>query len=180
MLKEILAYNREFVDKKTYEKYLTNKYPDKKTAIVSCMDTRLTELLPAALGFKNGDAKIIKNAGGVISHPFGSVMRSILIGIYELDVREILVIGHTDCGARCTDSKNMIEIMKDRGITQADIDRIKYFGIDFDSWLGGFQDLDQSIKKSVEMIKNHPLIPEDVTVYGLVIDSETGALEQLV
>jgi len=180
MLNDILEYNKEFVKNKGYEKFITNKYPEKKTAIVSCMDTRLTELLPAALGFKNGDAKIIKNAGGVISHPFGSVMRSLLIGIYELDVREILVIGHTDCGARYTDSRKMIEMMKDRGIRQKDIDLIKYYGIDFESWLGGFKDLDQSIKKSVELIRNHPLVPEEIRVYGLVIDSVTGELSKVV
>lgn len=71
MLDEILEFNKQFVANKGYEKYITNKYPDKKIAILSCMDTRLTELLPAALGIKNGDVKMIKNAGGVISHPFG-------------------------------------------------------------------------------------------------------------
>ncbi|NLW64669.1 MAG: carbonic anhydrase [Clostridiales bacterium] len=180
MIDEILKYNRAFVEDKKYEKYITDKYPDKKTAIVSCMDTRLTELLPAALGLKNGDAKIIKNAGGVISNPFGSVMRSILIGIYELDVREILVIGHTDCGARYTDSRKMVEKMRDRGITQENIDLIKYCGVDFDTWLGGFLDLDVSVKKSVELIRNHPLVPKDITVYGLVIDSVTGELNRLI
>ena len=53
------------------------------------MDTRLTELLPAALGIKNGDVKIIKNAGGTITHPFGSAMRSLLVAIYELGIREV-------------------------------------------------------------------------------------------
>lgn len=60
---EIMAFNKEFVAEKGYLKYSTDKYPDKKLAIVSCMDTRLTELLPAALGLKNGDAKIIKTLG---------------------------------------------------------------------------------------------------------------------
>ena len=63
MIDEIIAYNREFVDQKGYEQYVTDKYPNKKLAVLTCMDTRLTELLPAALGLKNGDAKIIKNAG---------------------------------------------------------------------------------------------------------------------
>ena len=67
MLEELLAYNKKFVESKGYESYITNKYPDKKIAILSCMDTRLTALLPAALGIKNGDVKMIKNAGGVIS-----------------------------------------------------------------------------------------------------------------
>lgn len=66
MINEILKYNKEFVANKGYEKFVTNKYPDKKIAILSCMDTRLTELLPAALGLKNGDVKMIKNAGGII------------------------------------------------------------------------------------------------------------------
>lgn len=79
MIDELVSYNREFVKNKGYEKYITNKYPDKKIAIVSCMDTRLTELLPASLGIKNGDVKIIKNAGAIISHPFGSVIRSLMV-----------------------------------------------------------------------------------------------------
>lgn len=180
MINEILKFNKEFVENKGYVKYITNKFPDKKVAIVSCMDTRLTELLPMALGIKNGDAKIIKNAGGVISHPFGSAMRSLLIGIYELDVKEILVIGHTDCGARHTDSKKIIEKMKQRGIEQKNIDLVKYYGIDFDSWLGGFKDLDLSIKKSVELIRNHPFVPEEIMIYGLVIDSVTGELRKVI
>lgn len=179
MINEILQYNKEFVKNGEYEKFITSKYPDKKIAIVSCMDTRLTELLPAALGLKNGDAKIIKNAGGVISHPFGSVMRSLLISIYELDVKEILVIGHTDCGAKHTDSQKMIQKMKAHGIRQENIEMLKYCGIDFDSWLGGFMDLELSIQKSVELIRKHPLVANDVEVYGLVIDSVTGELKKL-
>jgi len=179
MINEILQYNEAFVARKEYEAFIAGKYPNKKTAIVSCMDTRLTELLPAALGLKNGDAMIIKNAGGVISHPFGSVMRSLLIAIYELEVQEILVIGHTDCGARHTDSERMIEIMKGHGVPQKNIDLMNYCGIDFDSWLSGFDDLDLSVKRSADLIRKHPLIPEGVIVYGLVIDSTTGELRMV-
>lgn len=78
MLDKILSYNKQFVKEKGCEQYMTGKYPDKKIATLTCMDTRLVELLPAALGLKNGDVKIIKNAGAVISNPFGSVVRSLL------------------------------------------------------------------------------------------------------
>ncbi len=95
MIDEILNYNREFVASKGYERFVTSKYPDKRIAIVTCMDTRLVELLPAALGLRNGDVKIIKNAGGTIVNPFDSTMRSLLVAVYELGVNEIMVIGHT-------------------------------------------------------------------------------------
>ena len=109
MIEDILAYNKRFVAEKGYEKYITNKYPDKKIAILSCMDTRLTALLPAALGIKNGDVKMIKNAGGIISHPFGSVIRSLMVAIYELGVTEVMVIAHSDCGACHMSSAQMID-----------------------------------------------------------------------
>ena len=99
MIDQILDYNKDFVARKGYEKYLTDKYPDKKLAVLSCMDTRLTELLPAALGLKNGDAKIIKNAGGLVISAFDSAMRSLIVAIYELGVREIMVVAHSHCGA---------------------------------------------------------------------------------
>ena len=145
MIDELVSYNREFVKNKGYEKYITNKYPDKKIAIVSCMDTRLTELLPASLGIKNGDVKIIKNAGAIISHPFGSVIRSLMVAIYELGVVEVMIIGHTDCGAKHMNSSEMIEKMKERGIPQERIDMIRYCGINFESWLRGFETSEASV-----------------------------------
>ena len=176
MIEEILEYNKNFVASKGYEHFATDKYPNKKLAIVSCMDTRLTELLPQALGIKNGDAKMIKNAGGVISSPFGRAMRSLLIAIYELGVEEIMVIGHTDCGVSHTDSSRMIARMKERGVHQEAIDLMHYCGIDFEKWLAGFETVEGSVMDAVNVIVHHPLVPEDVRVGGYIIDSETGAL----
>lgn len=176
MIDEILAYNKKFVEEKKYEQYATSKYPDKKIAILTCMDTRLVELLPAALGLHNGDVKIIKNAGGVVNTPFGSVIRSLLVAIVELGVEEIMVIGHTDCGVRHIDSEMMISRMKARGITQEAIDLMKYCGVDFENWLAGFDTEEQSVQDTVETIRNHPLIPRDVRVGGYVIDTFTGEL----
>lgn len=177
MIQEIINFNEEFVNNKLYEPYITSKFPDKKVAILSCMDTRLTELLPAALGLKNGDVKIIKNAGGIISHPFGSVVRSLLIAIYELGVEEIMVIGHTDCGVQNMSFTKFVEEMKEKGITQNEIDLIHYCGIDLESWLEGFDCVETSVSESVDILINHPLIPKDVTIKGFVMDSTTGKLE---
>ena len=179
MIDEILKYNQNFVKDKKYEPYTTSKYPDRKLAIVTCMDTRLIELLPAALGIKNGDAKIIKNAGGVIVHPFGSVVRSLLIAIYELNVEEIMIIGHSDCGVGNIDVTLLLEKMKKQGISETVINDLAYCGIDFDKWLGGFDDVEISVKESVDLLKRHPLIPDEIKIHGFVMDSQTGILNMV-
>lgn len=175
-IKKILAYNKQFVEEKRYEQYSASKFPNKKLAIVTCMDTRLVELLPAALGLKNGDVKMIKNAGGVVTSPFGSVIRSLLVAIIELGVTDIMVIGHTDCGVQHIDSEMMIHHMKERGITQESIDLMKYCGIDFEKWLSGFDTVEDSVRETVDTIRNHPLIPNDINIFGYVIDTQTGEL----
>lgn len=176
MINELLAYNQRFVEEKRYEQYITGKYPDKKLAILTCMDTRLIELLPAALGLKNGDVKIIKNAGAVVNNPFGSVIRSLLIAIFELGVEEIMVIGHTDCGVGHIDSQWMLSKMRQRGIQDNTIELLKTCGVDFDRWLAGFDTVEQSVSETVETIRRHPLIPRDVSIGGYVMDSVTGEL----
>lgn len=180
MIDELLEFNRAFVEGKGYEKYLTNKYPDKKIAIVTCMDTRLVELIPASLGLKNGDVKMIKNAGGTITHPFGSAMRSLLVGIYELGVKEVMIIGHTDCGAQHMDSEVMLRHMKERGISTEHIEMMKYCNIDLHKWLSGFDNVEQSVRRSVDLVKQHPLVPQDVVVRGFIINSVSGELKEFV
>ena len=176
MINEILEYNRRFVEQKSYEQFATDKYPNKKLAIVTCMDTRLIQLLPAALGLKNGDFKIIKNAGGTITNPFDSTVRSLLVAIYELGVNEVMIIGHTGCGVQGMDSAEMQHLMKQRGVSEQNISLMKHCGIDLDSWLHGFDDTEQAVSETVDLVRNHPLIPQDVSVKGYVMDSVTGEL----
>ena len=176
IIEEMLAYNKQFVAEKRYEQYAASKYPNKKIAILTCMDTRLVELLPAALGLKNGDVKIIKNAGGVVTNPFGSVIRSLLVAIIELGVEEIMVIGHTDCGVAHINADMMIRHLIQRGVSQDHIDMMRYCGIDFEAWLRGFDCVENSVAETVNLLRNHPLMPADVTIRGYVINTETGEL----
>lgn len=176
MIDEIFAFNKKFVANKEYVNYQTSKFPDKKVVIVSCMDTRLSQLLINALGFKNGDVKIIKNAGGVVMHPFATAMRSILITVYEYDVEEVLIIGHDGCGMASIDKSHVIDKMISLGIKKDTIDLLKNSGIDIKEWLAGFENVDDSVKSSVELVKNHPLLHDKVRVTGLIINPETGEL----
>ncbi len=175
-LHEILSFNEAFVSEKKYEPYITTKYPDKKIVVLSCMDTRLVELLPKAMNLRNGDVKIVKSAGAIVNHPFGGIMRSLLVAVYELKADEIYVVGHYDCGMSAVDPDVMIGHMKERGIKQETIDTINYSGMDLREWLRGFGDVTTSVEKSVELIRKHPLMPKGVPVHGLVIDPSTGRL----
>ncbi len=179
MINEIIEFNRKFVEERGYERFLTDKYPNKKIAIVTCMDTRLVELLPAALGLKNGDVKIIKNAGGTITNPFDSTMRSLLVAVYELGVNEIMVIGHTGCGVQGMDSSEMLELMKEHGVPESNISLMKHCGIDLAAWLHGFDNTEDAVAETVDLIRNHPLMTKEVVVRGYIMDSTTGALTAL-
>jgi len=177
LLNEILSFNEKFVDDKEYEKYETTKYPKKSMVILTCMDTRLLELLPKALNLGNGDAKIIKNAGALVSHPFGSIMRSILIAIFELRAKEVMVIAHYDCGMNNLKAESVMASMREQGISEETLQTLTYSGIDIHRWLHGFDNVTDSVKHSVEVIKNHPLMPDNIPVHGLVIDPKTGKLD---
>ena len=173
---KVIAFNRAFVASKGYEAHLTDKFPDKKLAVLSCMDTRLSVLLQEALGLRNGDAKVIKNAGAVIPTPWDSAMRSLIVAVYELGVNEIMVVAHTTCGACHMSFHHFREEMLKRGIPESALQRSD---VDLDEWLEGFHDTEASVRKTVETIVTHPLMPADVTVRGFIIDSATGALQEV-
>ena len=173
---KVLELNRQFVENRGYEAHLTDKFPDRKLAVLSCMDTRLSVLLQEALGLRNGDAKIIKNAGAVIPSPWDSAMRSLIVAVYELGVTEIMVVAHTTCGACHMSFHHFKDEMLRRGIPAAELERSD---VDLDEWLEGFHDTEQSVRNTVAAIKGHPLMPSDITVRGFIIDSATGQLSEV-
>ena len=173
---EIIRFNRGYVEAKAYEPHLTDKYPDRKLAVLSCMDTRLSVLLQEALGLKNGDAKIIKNAGAVIPTPWDSAMRSLVVAVYELGVEEVMVVAHSGCGACHMSFGHFREEMLHRGIPEANLRRDD---VDLDEWLEGFHDPEASVRNTVAGIKGHPLMPTGIVVRGFIMDSATGALTEI-
>ena len=85
--------------------------PKKKLAIISCMDTRLVNFLSENLNIKRGDAKVLKNAGNIITE---DTVRSLVISVYLLDVEKIMVVGHTDCGMKSVDVEDIKRKMVER------------------------------------------------------------------
>lgn len=177
-IEEMLRYNRAFVKKKAYRPFLADRFPDKRIVILTCMDTRLVELLPKALNLRNGDAKFIKNAGAIVSHPFGSAMRSILVAVYNLKADTVLVIGHHDCGMTGLQSASVLKKARKRGVSKKVLETLNRSGIDLEKWLTGFAHVRDGVNQSVEMVKNHPLLPPKIKVLGFIIDPKTGRIEK--
>src|SRR5690606_36647622 len=179
-LYEILDHNQRFVASRAYEAYRTTKIPEKKMVVLTCMDTRLIELLPKAMNLKNGDAKIVRNAGALVSHPYGSVMRSILVAVYELGAREVYVVGHRDCGMTRLRAEAALERARTLGVAEERIEAVARAGVELDAWLTGFRSVEEGVTASVRMVREHPLLPPGVPVHGLIIDPETGKLDLLI
>lgn len=172
---EILDYNKNFVSEELYKEFTTDKYPSEKIVIVTCMDTRLTELLTRAMGFKNGDVHLIKNAGGYIDDPYGETMKAILTSIYKMGSESVFIIGHNDCGV-----EHMCYAQFEDGV-ESKIEKMDdSFKADIRKWLCGFENDIETVISSVELVKNHKLIPEYIEVYGFMIDSKTGELSRVI
>ncbi len=180
MLDEILSHNMEYVSTRQYESLQTDKFPDKGLAILACMDARLVELLPQALGIRNGDAKLIKNAGALVTAPWGSVMRSLLVAVYALRAEEICVIAHYDCGMGTIDATAILAEARKRGISEDVIRTLRVSGIDLDGFLKGFANVEDSVRNTCTIVRQHPLLPRDVPVHGLIMDPSTGRLDTIV
>ncbi|WP_087973392.1 beta-class carbonic anhydrase [Oceanobacillus rekensis] len=176
-LDEMLEYNKKFVTDKEYQAYTTDTYPNKKMVIFTCMESRLVELLHRALNIHNGDVKMVKNAGAIIRKPFDSIMKSILVAVLKLKADEVVVIGHHDCGMSHVDTDALKTIMVERGIPEDTIDTLTTGGINLDDEFHGFDTVEESVTQSVSIIRNHPLLPKEVKVHGLVIDPDTGKVD---
>lgn len=131
--------------------------PGRRFAVVTCMDARLD---PARfLGLEEGDAHVIRNAGGLVND---ETIRSLVISHHRLGTEEAIVIGHTDCGMLTITNADLHERL---GPDSA--------GIDFQP----FSDVAESVHRSVERIRSHPLLPDSFGATGFVYDVGTGRIE---
>ena len=136
--------------------------PARKAAVVACMDARLN--VYGALGLSEGDAHVIRNAGGVVTD---DAIRSLAISQRLLGTEEIILIHHTDCGMLTfTDDEFKASIEQDTGIRP--------------SWAAeAFGDLDGDVRQSIARIKASPFIPRKDSVRGFVYEVETGRLREV-
>ena len=136
--------------------------PSRHVAVVACMDARLN--VYGILGLKDGEAHVIRNAGGVITD---DEIRSLTISQRLLGTQEIILIHHTDCGMLTfTDDDFKASIQQDTGIKP--------------EWAAeAFPDLDEDVRQSINRIKASPFIPHKESVRGFVFDVATGKLNEV-
>jgi carbonic anhydrase len=157
---ELLRNNAEFA--RNFSKGDLPMPPGKGLAVVACMDARLN--VYALLGLQEGEAHVIRNAGGVVSD---DVLRSLVISQRLLGTREVILVHHTDCGMLTfTDDQVKADI-------EADIGLRPHFALE------AFSDLERDIRQSIARIKASPFVPNKDSIRGFIYDVRSGALQEV-
>jgi carbonic anhydrase len=157
---ELLRNNERYAD--SFDKGDLPVPPAKQIAIVTCMDARLSPYV--MLGLSEGDAHVIRNAGGVITD---DEIRSLVISQRLLGTREVMLIHHTDCGMLTfseEEVKNQIQ---------------EEIGIKPPFALESFTDLEENVRQSIRRIETSPFIPHKDSVRGFIYEVETGRLREV-
>jgi carbonic anhydrase len=177
VLNEVLAANKSYVDG-FGEKGSLALPPARSFAILTCMDARLDPAKYA--GLVEGDAHVIRNAGGRASD---DAIRSLVISYKLLGTKEWFVIHHTDCGMEFFSDVVMRDLLK-KSLETAALGEKGFYDVgkgpgsseaDFIDWLT-ISDQQGAVVDDVRRIRNHPLVPKNIPIYGYIYDVKTGTL----
>ena len=177
ILGEVLAANAEYV-RSFGDKSKLALPPARRFAVLTCMDARLDPAKCA--GLSEGDAHVIRNAGGRASD---DAIRSLVISYKLLGTREFFVIHHTDCGMQFF-TNQVIRGLLASSLETAELRADGFHDVgkgpgsraaEFIEWLP-FSDAEQAVVDDVERIRNHPLVPATIPIYGYIYDVRTGKL----
>jgi carbonic anhydrase len=161
VIDEVLAANEAYA--RTHELRRLTPRPERKLAVLTCMDTRLQIV---TLGLKGADAHIIRNAGGIVTD---DSLRSLLISHYLLGTEEFMVINHTDCGLMLTTDDDLRKRIQNQAGTAAIAPAFFY----------AFRDVQENVRQQLQKLRTHPWIPKKVTVRGFVYDVASGRLSEV-
>jgi carbonic anhydrase len=161
VIDEVLAANEIY--SRTHELRGLTPRPERKLAVLTCMDTRLSI---RTLGLKTGDAHIIRNAGGIATD---DAVRSLLVSHYLLGTEEFMVINHTDCGLMNTSEEELRTLIQNRTGTGAVAPAHFY----------NFQNVEENVRQQMQKLRTHPWTPKIVAIRGFVYDVATGLLSEI-
>src|ERR1700722_1821141 len=161
VIDEVLQANEIYAQ--THELRRLTPRPERRLAILTCMDTRLSI---RSLGLRMAGAHIIRNAGGIVTD---DSVRSLLVSHYLLGTQEFMVINHTDCGLMHTTEDDLRTQIENSAGTAA-IAPVRFFA---------FKDLDLNVRHQLQKLRTHPWIPKDIALRGFVYDVVTGRLREI-
>jgi carbonic anhydrase len=160
VIDELIAQNEEFAG--SLPKHHLGVRPSRELAIVTCMDSRLDVF--AALGLGNGEAHVLRNAGGVITD---DVIRSLAISQRLLGTREVMLVHHSDCGMqKISDDGFRAELQEETGVAPS-------FAIE------SFKDLDADVRQSILRVRRSAFLPHRDAVRGFVYDVDDHRLREV-
>lgn len=145
--------------------------------VLACMDERLP--VEEALGIREGDAHIFRNAGGLVTD---DALRSAMLTTQFFGTKEIVVINHTECGMMSADGEHLTAVLREKGLDtdnvsiDPDLPELKLDKGAFAKWIKTFHDVDEVSRRQVELLRASPLIPDDVTITGYVWEVENRRL----
>src|SRR5438270_8564557 len=161
VIDEVIAANEIY--SRTHELRKLTPRPERKLAVLTCMDTRLSI---RTLGLKTGDAHIIRNAGGIVTE---DALRSLIISHHLLGTEEFIIINHTDCGMLTfKDAALRAQLQEKTGMLASEPKHFHAFG-----------DLEENVRRQIERVQSHPWIPKHIRVRGFVYDVKTGRLQEI-
>jgi carbonic anhydrase len=161
VIDEVLLANQQYAREQRL-RHLSPR-PRRRLAVLTCMDTRLSR---ATLGLAEGDAHLLRNAGGIVTE---DALRSLLVFHHLLGTEEFMVINHTDCGLL---GKSEEEI-RQRIVSRTGSDAAS------PASFHAFTDLDENVRRQLQKLRSHPWVPKEVPVRGFVYDVTTGALREI-
>lgn len=181
LLQEILDHNRAYAvaqaETRRAEAATLQKTPRRRCAIFTCMDGRLVEMVEPALGIRRGDAVVLRNAGNIIGTLQGTMIISLLVAVFMQDIREIIVVGHEDCGFTHASSLALLKKMRGRGIPEQAVEAMR---APLETYLDPHTDPEQNVRDVVELLRAHPAFPPDLVVHGLLMHPADGTVRLVV
>src|SRR5690349_16528143 len=161
VIDEVLQANEAY--SRTHELRRLTPRPERKLAVLTCMDTRLSI---RTLGLKTGDAHVIRNAGGIVTD---DSLRSLLVSHYLLGTEEFMVINHTDCGLMHTSEEDL----------RTRIQTVTGTAAVAPAYFYAFQDVETNVRHQLQKLRTHPWVPKTVAIRGFVYDVATGLLREI-
>jgi len=161
VIDEVLAANEIYA--RTHELRRLTPRPERKLAVLTCMDTRLST---RTLGLKEGDAHIIRNAGGIVTD---DTLRSLVVSHHLLGTEEFMIINHTYFEYTHTTENDLRNQIQNRTGTAAVAPAFFY----------AFQNIDENVRHQLQKLRTHPWIPDSITVRGFVYDVASGRLREI-